>query len=153
MFRVINPQPMASDISFWRMIYSDYHDCYGLVFPNDDPETSEFLPLPDDIEPIGINVIRRNNLWFWIRPEYYNLGNPKDNISDILTPFGLFDDRQIRLIANCLNYQHNDPAGLGCHNVNILVAKLYTLLRLTMDHIDPDDITKIAENYKIISGE
>lgn len=39
-----------------------------------------------------------------------------------------FDERQQRLIANCVTYAKNDPAGLPAHNVMVIVAMMADLL-------------------------
>ena len=39
-----------------------------------------------------------------------------------------FDERQLRLVANCRNYAKNDPAGVPGHNLMILIAKMAKLL-------------------------
>lgn len=39
-----------------------------------------------------------------------------------------FDERELRLIANCCTYAANDPAGLPGHNLMIIVAKLANLM-------------------------
>ncbi len=154
MFTVIHPQPRADDISLWTMMYSEYHEKWGLSDPHYDPVGSEFVSLPQDISPAGITVVKRNNLWFWVRPAYYNLNSPKDQVKETLQPLGVFDERQMRLIANCLNYQHNDPAGLGCHQVNLLVSKLYVLFNLTLTLIDdPEEKRGIIEAYRVIMGD
>jgi len=41
----------------------------------------------------------------------------------------LFDEREIRLIRNCIEYAHNDPAGLPGHNIMIIVSKLCWLFQ------------------------
>ena len=35
-----------------------------------------------------------------------------------------FSDRDLRLIANCITYSGDDPAGLPAHNIALIVAKL-----------------------------
>lgn len=46
-----------------------------------------------------------------------------------------FDDRERRLINNCVDYSLNDPAGLPGHNIMIIVAKMVRLLnQLTADN-------------------
>lgn len=39
-----------------------------------------------------------------------------------------FDDRERRLINNCVDYATSDPAGLPGHNILIIVAKMVKLL-------------------------
>lgn len=39
-----------------------------------------------------------------------------------------FDERQLRLIENCLNYALNDPAGLPGHQLMLIIAKLVSKL-------------------------
>jgi hypothetical protein len=39
-----------------------------------------------------------------------------------------FDDRERRLINNCVDYATSDPAGLPAHNIMIIVAKMVKLL-------------------------
>lgn len=39
----------------------------------------------------------------------------------------LFDERELRLILNCVNYANGDPAGLPGHNLMVIVAKLCAL--------------------------
>lgn len=39
-----------------------------------------------------------------------------------------FDERERRLINNCVDYSMNDPAGLPGHNIMIIVAKMVKLL-------------------------
>lgn len=152
MFTVINPQPIADDISFWSMVYSEHLGGWGLSASKDDPVGNEFIPLPQGISPVGMTVVKRNNLWYWARPAFYNLSNPKYQVIEALTPLGVFDERQMRLIANCVNYQQNDPAGLGCHQANLLVSKLYVLLYLTLALIDPEEKARIIEAYWVIMG-
>lgn len=41
-----------------------------------------------------------------------------------------FDDRELRLILNCLTYAENDPAGLPGHGLMLLVAKLLRVMQL-----------------------
>lgn len=152
MFVVMNPQPKADDISFWPIAYSEHLVSWGLSDPNEDPVGSEFILLPKGISPVGMKAVKRNNLWYWARPAFYNLSNPKNQVFETLHPLGIFDERQVRLIANCLNYQHNDPAGLGCHQANLLVSKLYVLLNLTLALIDPEEKARIVEAYWVIMG-
>ena len=40
----------------------------------------------------------------------------------------MFDERERRLIRNCIDYECNDPAGLPGHNIMIIVAKMAELL-------------------------
>lgn len=39
-----------------------------------------------------------------------------------------FDERERRLISNCVDYATSDPAGLPAHNIMIIVAKMVKLL-------------------------
>ena len=38
------------------------------------------------------------------------------------------DERERRLISNCVDYAYNDPAGLPGHNLMIIVSKLAAML-------------------------
>ena len=38
------------------------------------------------------------------------------------------DERERRLVGNCVDYAHNDPAGLPGHNLMIIVSKLAMML-------------------------
>ena len=40
----------------------------------------------------------------------------------------MFDERERRLICNCIAYEQSDPAGLPGHNLMIIVAKMAELL-------------------------
>ena len=40
----------------------------------------------------------------------------------------MFNDRERRLIRNCINYERNDPAGLPGHNLMVIVAKMAEML-------------------------
>lgn len=39
-----------------------------------------------------------------------------------------FDERQRRLIQNCIGYTIHDPAGLPGHNLMVIIAKMVALL-------------------------
>lgn len=39
-----------------------------------------------------------------------------------------FDERERRLIKNCINHAEDDPAGLPGHNLILIIAKMATLL-------------------------
>jgi hypothetical protein len=47
--------------------------------------------------------------------------------------FNIFDERELRLIKNCINYTNNDPAGLPGHNLLVIVAKLMKMLENPSD--------------------
>jgi hypothetical protein len=40
----------------------------------------------------------------------------------------LFDDRQNRLIDNCVEYADGDPAGLPGHQLMLIIAKMADIL-------------------------
>ena len=39
-----------------------------------------------------------------------------------------FDERQLRLIQNCRDYEKNDPAGLPGHQLMLVVAQMARLM-------------------------
>ncbi len=53
----------------------------------------------------------------------------------------------MRLIANALNYADNDPAGLGGHQIHILVSRLYTLVEILMQGYREDELSLILEPF------
>ncbi len=96
MFRVIDPQPNADDISFWTMMYSEYHKSWGLSDPNHDPVGMEFIPLPEDIDPAGVTVIKRNNLWFWSRQLLHEGGLNTNDVLKLELGNGMVDSWEIQ---------------------------------------------------------
>ena len=42
----------------------------------------------------------------------------------------IFNERELRLIANCRAYAKNDPAGLPGHNLMIIIKKMARLLNI-----------------------
>lgn len=150
MFQVLDPQPRTDDISFFKMVWNDSQRSWGLHDPNSKME-GEFIPLPEGINPSGITVIKRNHLWFWTRPAYFNLNNPRDQITETLESLGIFSEKQQALISNCLGYDQNQPAGLPGHELIVLVGRLYVLLSLALTNIDDKD--GVVEAYQVIMGE
>lgn len=55
----------------------------------------------------------------------------------------IFDPREKRLIANCIAYVNNDPAGIPGHNILLIVAKLAKLLA----NATPEMIKHMVEGY------
>lgn len=43
---------------------------------------------------------------------------------EALRPLLNFDERERRLIRNCRDYAHNDPAGLPGHNLMLIINKM-----------------------------
>jgi hypothetical protein len=43
-------------------------------------------------------------------------------------PVNTFDEREKRLILNCVDYAKNDPAGVPGHNLMVIIAKMANLL-------------------------
>lgn len=148
MFKVIHPQPQDDDISFWKL--KEYPDLGLGIARNDDG--LGFIPFPADEDPVGVKTIKRNHLWFWCRPCYFNLSNPVTNVRMTLQLLEIFSDRQMRLIANCLNYADNDPAGQPGHHDNLLVANLYTLLALTLLPLSEKQQTDLVETFHSLTG-
>lgn len=56
-----------------------------------------------------------------------------------------FEDRELGLIDNCLNYAGNEPAGLPAHNLMIVVAKMAALI----DGINTGQIPEPFENWHV----
>ena len=54
------------------------------------------------------------------------------NIDDYL------DEREKRLINNCITYAADDPAGLPGHNLMVIIAKIYVLSKLREDGYETD---------------
>jgi hypothetical protein len=148
MYRVIDPQPKASDISFWK--WTKQGDQWGLIDPNN-PD-GEFIPLPEGVSFVSVDVVKRNNLWFWIRPPYANLSDPRGNVKETLDPLALFTSRQIRLVANCINQAQNDPAGMPAHNLIVLIDKLYMLLAFALNLLRDEQKVGLVERYKNTMG-
>lgn len=55
-------------------------------------------------------------------------GMPDEQITDWKR---FFNEREQRLIRNCLDYSRNDPAGLPGHNIMLIVATMTKLLDAT----------------------
>jgi hypothetical protein len=62
-----------------------------------------------------------------------------------------FTDRERRIIANCVAYAENDPAGLPGHNLALITAKLYRLLRETTQ--EPLSSGPIEFERRAVCGE
>ena len=54
-----------------------------------------------------------------------------------------FTERELRLVANCVEYMDGDPAGLPGHNLMILVAKMATY-KGWMHHDRLDELIEMA---------
>ena len=149
MFKVIHPQPQDDDISFWEL--KEYPDLGMGIARNDDG--LGFIPFPADEDPTGVKTIKRNHLWFWSRPHYYNLSHPITDVRAILEPLGIFSDYQLRLIADCINYSDSYPAGSGGrHQSNLLTANLYTLLALALNHLSEKRRADLVEVFHSMTG-
>lgn len=53
-----------------------------------------------------------------------------------------FDERERRLIANCVTYGRNDPAGLPGHNLMMIVSKMVNLLDVCLGRGGTDTAVK-----------
>lgn len=148
MFKVIHPQPKDDDISFWEL--KEYSDLGMGIARNDDG--LGFIPFPADEDPTGVKVFKRNHMWFWVRPRYYNLSCPVTDARATLVPLKIFSDYQMKLIASSLNYADNDPAGLDSHQSSLLVANLYTLLALALASQSENQIIDLVETFHSITG-
>lgn len=150
MYKVMHPQPAQEydDISFWKL--REYPEIGMGIAANERGEG--FIPFPPDENPIGVKVIRRNYLWFWSRPRYYNLSDPISDILATLGPLKVFNDHQLKIIAGCLNYADNDPPELEGHQNNILVANLYTLLALALNQLPEQRVTDLIEVFRCVTG-
>jgi hypothetical protein len=49
----------------------------------------------------------------------------------LLTP--LFDEREEKLIKNCVTYAENNPAGLPGHNLMLIIAKQDAIIKQLVD--------------------
>ena len=149
MFKVIHPQPNDDDISFWEL--KEYPGLGMGIARNDDG--LGFIPFPADEDSTGVKAIKRNHLWFWSRPYYYNLSRPIKDVRAILEPLKIFNDHQLRLIADCLNYTDNEPAGSGGrHQSNLLTANLYTLLGLALNQLSKKRVADLIEVFHSVTG-
>lgn len=126
MFLKMEPQPGVGDFSQRKI---ERHGDKGLGIM-DSPPNGGFIPFPE-VDPTGVKIVSHNGLWYWARPRFSNPTLPIEQVRKTLQAFEeLFSDRQMRLIANALNYADNDPAGLGGHQAHILISKLYTLVEI-----------------------
>lgn len=126
MFQKMNPQPGVGDVGSHVI---EWHEDQGLGILDYYPDGA-FIPFPG-LDPIGVRIVRYNDEWYWAKPSFVNPTQPLKQVIKTLEPFKeLFSDRQMRLIANALNYSDNDPAGLGGHQAVLLVAHLFTLVGL-----------------------
>lgn len=150
MYKVIHPQPLPKydDISFWEL-----REYLGLgIGIAANGAGDGFIPFPSDESPIGVKVIKRNYLWFWSRPRYYNPNNPITDVVATLGPLKIFSDHQLKIIAGCLNYTDNDPPELEGHQNNMLVSNLYTLLALALDQLSEQRVTDLVEVFRCVTG-
>lgn len=150
MYHLIDPYPVAPDISFWEFKHVTGKGI-GLVDPNN--LEGEFVPYLKGLPHDGVQVVKRGGLWYWVRPAYYNQSNPLQDVRKALAPLGVFTGRQMGLIANCVNYAHNKPSGLPAHNIMALVGHLYGLLAPAIAHLNDEQIKSAIDQYQTNMGQ
>lgn len=146
MFVKMDPQPGVGGDVGTRGI--ERHGDRGLGILDYYPDGA-FIPFPG-VDPIGVRIVQHNDEWYWARSGFYNPTQPLNWVITRLAPFKeLFSDRQMRLIANALNYTDNDPAGLGGHQVLKLVSYLFTLVDLMAVSFDEAGLADLVDEFHI----
>jgi len=143
MFIKLDPQPGVGDMSQRKI---QRYGAMGLGIM-DSPPDAGFISFPG-MDPAGVSIVQHKGEWYWARPTFFNPRQPLNQVITTLEPFSeLFTDRQMRLIANTLNYVDNDPAGLGGHQAFMLISHLYTLVGLMSDHLNESELARVVEMF------
>lgn len=96
-----------------------YHNLFGYKFDvaNIDLD-GDYMVDPGDFRP-EVGPIA------WVSPCYAEIVEAEQ--APVPQSVDYFNDRELRLIKNCVNHVNDDPAGLPGHNLMVIIAKFAKL--------------------------
>ena len=118
----------------------------------EDLEPHQEIDMPDwviKVEGADVRYKEIDGLWYFYRPAFFNNTHPLYMVKEVLGVYDVLDGRQMGILANMINYAHNNPSGLDGHNGYLIAEKLFVLIAFMLPRLGDDDMMDVLVNYKI----